>query len=51
VEQAGYEALKTAVIATKIKNIRNLPGYFNGVLDQILDRMVHEEMQQILLEK
>ena len=51
VEQAGYEALKTAVMATKIKNIRNLPGYFNGVLDQILDRMVHEEMQQILLEK
>jgi DNA-binding Lrp family transcriptional regulator len=50
VEQAGYEALKTAVMATKNKKIRNLPGYFNGVLDQTLDRMVHEEAQQSLLE-
>src|SRR5690606_32481986 len=38
VEEVGYRALHAAVMATKTKNIRNLPGYFNGVIDRMLDR-------------
>ncbi|MFS0647176.1 helix-turn-helix domain-containing protein [Siminovitchia sp. 179-K 8D1 HS] len=44
VEEVGYRALHAAVMATKTKNIRNLPGYFNGVIDRMLDRLYFETM-------
>ncbi|WP_046180544.1 tyrosine-type recombinase/integrase [Domibacillus tundrae] len=43
VEHAGYEALRAAVMATKAKRIKNLPGFYSGVLDCVLDRFVFEE--------
>ncbi|MBS4193465.1 helix-turn-helix domain-containing protein [Lederbergia citri] len=45
VEQAGWQALKAAVMATKSKNIRNIAGYYSGVLDRMLDRLYFEEME------
>ena len=42
VEQIGLIALKTTLIATKRKKIRNLAGYFNGVLDRMLDRLYYD---------
>lgn len=47
VEQAGRQALKVAVMATKSKHIRNLAGYYNGVLDRMLDRLYFEEMDEL----
>ncbi|WP_144461152.1 helix-turn-helix domain-containing protein [Siminovitchia fortis] len=47
VEQVGYSALHVAVMASKTKNIRNLPGYFNGVLDRMLDKLYFEEMDEL----
>lgn len=42
VEQIGLIALKTTLTATKRKKIRNLAGYFNGVLDSMLDRLYYD---------
>lgn len=42
VEWTGLSALKAAIMATKQKNIRNLPGYYNGVLDRMYDRLYFE---------
>lgn len=47
VEQAGWQALKAAVMATKSKNIRNIAGYYNGVLDRMLDRLYFETMDEL----
>src|SRR5690606_20882465 len=44
VEQAGYNALHVAIMAMKSKKIRNLAGYYNGVLDKMLDRLYFENM-------
>ncbi|MES1026867.1 helix-turn-helix domain-containing protein [Bacillus velezensis] len=35
----GLEAVRQTFIATKRKTIRNLAGYYNGVLDRMLDRL------------
>ena len=45
VEEAGLQSLKSAVMATKTKKIRNLPGYFNGALDQMLDKLYFDAIQ------
>jgi hypothetical protein len=36
-EDLAYRALMITVMATKKKAIRNLPGYFKGVLDQLVE--------------
>ncbi|MGN7305341.1 helix-turn-helix domain-containing protein [Bacillus subtilis] len=38
-QEIGLEAVRQTFIATKRKAIRNLAGYYNGVLDQMLDRL------------
>lgn len=38
----GIQAVKTAFQATKRKKIRNIAGYFDGVLDRMLDRLYDE---------
>ncbi|KXH81937.1 hypothetical protein [Sporosarcina sp. HYO08] len=38
-EDLAYRALMITVMATKRKSIRNLPGYFHGVLKQLVDEM------------
>ncbi|OXS80150.1 hypothetical protein [Domibacillus enclensis] len=45
-ENVGYDALKTAVMATKSRKIKNLAGFFNGVLDRKLTRLTHEEAER-----
>jgi hypothetical protein len=39
--------LKTAVFATKTKRIRNLPGYYNGVLKNLLDDLYYKELENM----
>lgn len=46
VEQIGLIALKTTLMTTKRKKIRNLAGYFNGVLDRMLDRLYFDEITE-----
>jgi len=48
VEMIGWQALKTAIMATKRKKIRNLAGYFNGVLDRMYERLYFEEMCKVV---
>jgi len=50
VEHVGYKALRASVMAMKSKRINNLPGFYNGVLDRMLDRMTVEETTGILPE-
>lgn len=38
-QEIGLEAVRQTLIATKRKVIRNLTGYYNGVLDRMLDRL------------
>ncbi|KAF1340181.1 hypothetical protein ABP1_0792 [Bacillus subtilis] len=38
-QEIGLEAIRQTFIATKRKAIRNLAGYYNGVLDRMLDRL------------
>ncbi|GIN58113.1 hypothetical protein J8TS2_24320 [Lederbergia ruris] len=47
VEHIGFQALKAAVMATKNKRIKNLAGYFNGVLDRMLDKLYFGEMGEL----
>lgn len=37
--EIGMEAVRQTFTATKQKTIRNLAGYYNGVLDRMLDRL------------
>ncbi|OES44202.1 hypothetical protein [Domibacillus iocasae] len=48
VENLAMVALHTAVMGIKTKLIRNLPGFFNGVLNKMLDRFVFEEQARVL---
>ncbi|MHC8514281.1 hypothetical protein [Sporosarcina sp. ITBMC105] len=43
-EELAYRALMITVMATKKKAIRNLPGYFKGVLNQLVEEKYFEEM-------
>lgn len=47
VEHIGFQALKTAVMASKNKRIHNIAGYFNGVLDRMLDKLYFGEMGEL----
>ncbi|MGO0712607.1 helix-turn-helix domain-containing protein [Bacillus subtilis] len=38
-QEIGLEAVRQTFIATKRKAIRNLAGYYNGVLNRMLDRL------------
>lgn len=35
-------------MASKLKKVRNLAGFFNGVLNKMLDRFVFEEQARVL---
>ncbi|WP_391203155.1 helix-turn-helix domain-containing protein [Psychrobacillus sp. L4] len=43
-DDLAYRALKIAVMATKRKNIRNLPGYYKGVLRKLIDETYFKDM-------
>ncbi|BAQ11830.1 hypothetical protein OXB_3361 [Bacillus sp. OxB-1] len=43
-EELAYRALRIAVMATKTKMIRNLPGYFKGVLDKLIEEAYFKDM-------
>ncbi len=45
VEAIGLQALKTAIFSTKRKQIRNLAGYYNGVLDRMFDKILLAELR------
>ena len=43
-EDLAYRALLITVMATKKKTIRNLPGYFKGVLDKLVEETYFKDM-------
>lgn len=43
-EDLAYRALRLTVMATKKKAIRNLPGYFKGVLDKLVDETYFKDI-------
>lgn len=43
-EDLAYRALLITVMATKKKTIRNLPGYFKGVLDKLVDETYFKDV-------
>ncbi|WP_432357003.1 hypothetical protein [Sporosarcina sp. UB5] len=43
-EDLAYRALMITVMATKKKAIRNLPGYFKGVLDKLIDETYFKDI-------
>lgn len=43
-EELAYRALMITVMATKKKTIRNLPGYFKGVLNQLVEERYFKDM-------
>ena len=43
-EQLAMQALHIAVQATKQKKIRNLPGYFSGVLRELIGKALFSEI-------
>jgi hypothetical protein len=51
VENVAMSALQTAVMRTKKKKIRNLAGFYNGVLNKMLDRFVLEDCVRVLAEE
>ncbi|WP_017475017.1 helix-turn-helix domain-containing protein [Bacillus licheniformis] len=46
-EEIGLHAVRQTFIATKRKHIRNLAGYYNGVLDQLLDRLYETRFDEL----
>ncbi|MEM1502118.1 hypothetical protein RG959_01735 [Domibacillus sp. 8LH] len=45
-ENIAISALHIAVMSTKNRRIRNLPGFFNGIISRMLDRCIREVIQQ-----
>ncbi|MFS0576430.1 hypothetical protein AB1K83_12395 [Sporosarcina sp. 179-K 3D1 HS] len=43
-EDLAYRALMITVMATKKKAVRNLPGYFKGVLDKLVDETYFKDV-------
>lgn len=43
----AIQAIQTTFQAKKTRNIRNLPGFFNGVLSNLLDRMCSDLMAEM----
>ncbi|KMM55699.1 hypothetical protein ACH95_18565 [Bacillus glycinifermentans] len=46
-EEIGREAVRHTFVATKRKHIRNLAGYYNGVLDRMLDRLYETRFDEL----
>ena len=46
-QEIGLEAVRQTFIATKRKAIRNLAGYYNGVLDRMLDRLFDARFEDL----
>lgn len=46
-EQLAYEGVKAVMIAFKSKGIRNIAGYYNGVLSKRLDALYEREMESL----
>ncbi|NPC94033.1 helix-turn-helix domain-containing protein [Bacillus sp. WMMC1349] len=46
-KEIGREAVRQTFIATKRKSIRNLAGYYNGVLDRMLDRLYETRFDEL----
>ena len=46
-ETIGYNALHAALMATKTRKIRNLAGYFSGVLTKMLDSLYNHEIESL----
>lgn len=42
----GIESVKIVFQAVKRKKLRSITGYFNGVLNQLLDRLYYEDMEE-----
>lgn len=47
-QEIGLEAIRQTFIATKRKAIRNLAGYYNGVLDRMLDNLYILEIRKLI---
>ncbi|WP_153732113.1 winged helix-turn-helix transcriptional regulator [Sporosarcina obsidiansis] len=45
-EDLGYRAMYISVMATKKKKIRNLPGYFSGVLREMIDEAFFKDIHR-----
>ncbi|ARK23787.1 hypothetical protein SporoP37_03115 [Sporosarcina sp. P37] len=45
-EELAYRAAKISVMATKTKNIRNVAGYYSGVLRQLLSDALFKEIHE-----
>ncbi|EGQ26812.1 hypothetical protein HMPREF9372_1203 [Sporosarcina newyorkensis 2681] len=45
-EDLAYRAMRISVLAMKKKTIRNLPGYFNGVLRELIDEALFSDIYQ-----
>ena len=43
-EDLAFRALTITVMATKKKGIRNLPGYYKGVLDKLVDETYFKDI-------
>ena len=43
-EELAIQALHITVQTTKRKNIRNIPGYFDGVLRELIDKALFDEI-------
>ncbi|WP_394812043.1 hypothetical protein [Bacillus licheniformis] len=49
-EEIGLYAVRQTFIGTKRKHIRNLAGYYNGVLDRMLDRLYETRFDSLFEE-
>ncbi|WFA04451.1 helix-turn-helix domain-containing protein [Bacillus sp. HSf4] len=47
-EEIGLYAVRQTFIAMKRKRIRNLAGYYNGVLDRVLDRLYETRFDSLI---
>ncbi|MBY0221608.1 hypothetical protein [Sporosarcina aquimarina] len=45
-EDLAYRAMRISVLAMKKKKIRNLPGYFSGVLRELIDKALFGDIYQ-----
>lgn len=46
-EEIGLYAVRQTFVATKRKHIRNLAGYYNGMLDRMLDRLYETRFDEL----
>jgi len=46
-EEIGLYAVRQTFVATKRKRIQNLAGYYNGVLDRMLDRLYETRFDEL----